>query len=214
MILVFDRDGSIFSTLRALDLGFPLWRVQDPSRLEKVDRVELAIVSAFSDVPWELIADADRSFETIVLTRRYDEAEALDALERGLIGYIDITAGEKHVRDSIRACLDGEPAYDPHIVGRWLRRQNSCARSHCNVRRLTERQREVLRLVAEGLADKEIAERLGIATATAQKHMTNILERLNVANRAAAAASVCSLILTEPIRALAPARPVALARAV
>jgi DNA-binding CsgD family transcriptional regulator len=214
MILVFDRDGSIFPTLRALDLGLPLWRVQDPSRLEKVDRVELAIVSTFGDVPWKLIADAERPFDTIVLTRRYDEAEALDALGRGLVGYIDVTAGEKHVRDSIRACLDGEPAYDPHIVGRWLRRQNSCARSHCNVGRLTERQREVLRLVADGLADKEIAERLGIATATAQKHVTNILERLHVANRAAAAASVCSLIVTEPIHALQWMRPVTLAPAV
>lgn len=214
MILVFDRDGSIFSTLRELDLGLPLWRVQDPSRLEKVDRVELAIVSAFADVPWELIADAERPFETIVLTKRYDDAEALDALGRGLIGYIDVKAGEKHVRESIRGCLNGEPAYDPHVVGRWLRHRNSCARSHCNAGRLTERQREVLRLIAQGLADKEIAERLGIATATAQKHVTNILERLHVANRAAAAAAVCSLIVSEPIHAIQSIRPAALAPAV
>ena len=213
MILVFDRDGSIFATLRDLDLGLPLWRVQDPSRLEKVDRVELAIVSAFADVPWELVADAERPLEAIVLTKRYDEAEALDALRRGLIGYVDITAGERHVRDSIRACLNGELAYEPRIVGRWLRRQNSCARSHCNVGRLTERQREVLRLIAQGLADKEIAERLGIATATAQKHVTNILERLNVTNRAAAAAAVCSLGPSEPIHARPSMRPAVLALA-
>ncbi len=206
MILVFDRDGSIFSTLRELELGLPLWRVQDPARLEKVDRVELAIVSAFDDVPWDLIATGERPFETAVLTKHFDETEALEALSRGLVGYIDINTGEKRVRDAIRACLEGEPAYDARVVGRWLRRQNSCARAHCNVGRLTERQREVLHLIAQGLADKEIAERLGIATATAQKHVTNILERLHVANRAAAAAAVCSLVISEPFRALGSLR--------
>lgn len=214
MILVFDRDGSIFSTLRELELGLPLWRVQDPSRLEKVDRVELAIVSAFGDVPWDLIAAGERPFDTVVLTRHFDEAEALEALGRGLVGYVDMNTGEKRVRDAIRGCLDGEPAYAPRIVGRWLRRQNSCARAHCNVGRLTGRQREVLHFIAQGLADKEIAERLGIATATAQKHVTNILERLHVANRAAAAAAVCSLVISEPARALGSLRPTGLAAAI
>lgn len=214
MIIVFDRDGEMFSTLRELELGLPLWRVQDPARLEKVDDVELAIVSTFEDVPWDLIAAGDRPFETAVLTKRFDEAEALEALSRGLVGYIDISAGEKPVREAIRACLDGEPAYDSRVVGRWLRRQHSCARAHCNVGRLTDRQREVLHLIAQGLADKEIAKRLGIATATAQKHVTNILERLHVANRAAAAAAVCSLVIGEPLRALSPRQPNTLAPAI
>lgn len=195
MILVFDKDGAIFSTLRELDLGLPLWRVTDPDRLEKIDRIELAIVAVYSDVPWDLLAGAERPFDTLVLTRRYDENEALDALARGLIGYIDATAAPDVVRASIRGCLDGQPGYGPQTLGRWLHAQSNCVRAHCNVTRLTDRQREVLRLIADGLADKEIAERLGIATATAQKHVTNILERLHVANRAAAAAAVCRLVM-------------------
>ncbi|TMB58875.1 MAG: helix-turn-helix transcriptional regulator [Chloroflexi bacterium] len=53
---------------------------------------------------------------------------------------------------------------------------------------LTPRQRQVITLIARGAADKQIAESLGITTATAQKHVTNLLRRLNVPNRAAAVA--------------------------
>ncbi|HEY6957772.1 MAG TPA: response regulator transcription factor [Candidatus Limnocylindria bacterium] len=194
MILVFDRDGAIFATLRELELDLPLWRVTDPSRLEKIDRIELAIVAVYEDVPWDLLASAERPFDTLVLTKRYDEDEALDALGRGLIGYLDANAAADSLRTAILSCLEGEPGYGPRVLGRWLHAQNTCVRAHCNVTRLTDRQREVLDLIAEGLADKEIAERLGIATATAQKHVTNILERLHVANRAAAAAAVCRLV--------------------
>lgn len=214
VILVFDKDGSIFTALREIDLGVPLWRVTDPARLERVDRIELAIIAAYGEVPWDLMAGAERPFDTMVLTKRYDDDEALDALGRGLVGYVDADGEPDELRAAIRGCLDGEPAYDPHIVGRWLRRQNSCARAHCNSIRLTERQRQVVHLIAQGLADKEIAERLGIATATAQKHVTNILERLHVANRAAAAAAVCSLLISEPLRKLRVAGPVGLAAAV
>lgn len=195
MILVFDKEGAIFSTLRELELGLPLWRVTDPSRLESIDRIDLAIVAVYRDVPWDLLASAERPVDTMVLTKHFDEDEALDALARGLVGYVDATAGADSVRATIRGCLQGEPGYGPRVLGRWLHAQSSCVRAHCNATRLTDRQRQVLDLIAEGLADKEIAERLGIATATAQKHVTNILERLHVANRAAAAAAVCRLAM-------------------
>jgi DNA-binding NarL/FixJ family response regulator len=202
MILVFDREGSIFTLLRELDLGLPLWRVTDPSRLEHVEQIELAVVASYADVPWDLLSSSDAPFDAIVLTDHFDEAEALDALGRGLSGYMDARGKPQALKAAIQGCLAGEPAYERRLVGRWLRGQRSCARSHCNAARLTERQQQVLHLVAQGLADKEIAERLGIATATAQKHVTNILERLHVTNRAAAAAAVCGL-LTAPLRRLA-----------
>ena len=64
--------------------------------------------------------------------------------------------------------------------GRWLRSADALP--------LTPRQRQVISLIARGAADKEIAESLGITTATAQKHVTNLLRRLKVPNRAAAVA--------------------------
>ncbi len=191
MILVFDRDGAMFGRLRELELNLPLWRVTDPTRLQRTDDIDLAIVAAYKDLPWDLINTVERPFDTIVLTDRYDPDEALEAALHGIVGYLDVNAPPQNLRRSIQAILRGEPGFTRATLGAWLRRQRACVRAACNVRALTERQREVLKLIAQGLADKEIAQRLGIATATAQKHVTNILERLSVSNRAAAAASVC-----------------------
>ena len=194
MIVVFDREGSLFTALRALDLGVPLWRVRDASRLEHPDQVELAVVPSLADIPADL-GRSGRALDVIVVTSRYDPDDALRAFSHGLLGYVDATAERDAVRAAILGCLRGESAFPRAIVGRWLRRTNVCVRAHCSAARLTRRQRDVLRFVGQGFADKEIAERLGIATATAQKHVTNILDRLGVANRAAAAAAVCALVL-------------------
>lgn len=191
MILVFDREGSIFQQLRDLDLNLPLWRVSDPSRLDRTNDIDLAIVATRDQLPWDLMTNADRPFDTVVLTDRYDADEALEAALHGVVGYLDARAPAPLLRRSIQAILRGEPGFTRATLGQWVRRQRSCSRARLSYRGLTERQREVLRLVADGLADKEIAQRLGIATATAQKHVTNILERLGVSNRAAAAAAIC-----------------------
>ncbi len=211
MILVFDREGAIFARLRDLELNLPLWRVADPSRLQRTEDIDLAIVAAYDELPWELITSAERPFDTIVLTERYDADEALEAALHGTVGYIDAATPAPQLRQSLQAVLRGEPGFSAATLGAWVRRQRGCARAMCNIRSLTGRQREVLRLIAQGLADKEIAQSLGIATATAQKHVTNILERLGVSNRAAAAASVCwsGAALTraeaDPSRAAQPA---------
>ena len=92
------------------------------------------------------------------------------------------------LRRSILGALQGEHAYSRRILsalirnGHWLRASNALP--------LTPRQREVIMLIARGAADKEIARSLGITTATAQKHVTNLLRRLNVPNRAAAVATM------------------------
>ncbi|NUR72823.1 MAG: helix-turn-helix transcriptional regulator [Hamadaea sp.] len=74
----------------------------------------------------------------------------------------------------------------PHLYQMY--RQRQAARSGAAT--LTQRQRELLRLVAAGHTDRQIARRLGIAESTVRKHLQNVFERLQVANRAAAAAAV------------------------
>ena len=193
VILVFDTEGAIFDTLRRLDLEVPLWRVTDRSRIEHADHVELAIVAAYSRGEWERLA-APRQFDTMIVTTEFDADDALVALGRGFVGYMSDTTNPAALRATILGCLAGEPGYERRVLGRWIHAQIRCVRSHASDALLTARQRQVLNLVAEGLADKEIAERLGIATVTAQKHVTNILDRLRVPNRAAAVATVCGLI--------------------
>lgn len=193
VILVFDTEGEVFARLRELSLGLPLWRVTDASRLDATEKIDLAIVATTPGVTWESRARGAQAFGTLLLTPHYDRDHALAALRFGFIGYLGIRMRSEALRAAILGCLSGEPGYERTVLGRWLREQNACALSHANGALLTARQREVLRLVAQGLADKEVGERLGIATVTAQKHMTNILGRLQVSNRAAAVAAVCGL---------------------
>jgi DNA-binding NarL/FixJ family response regulator len=193
VILVFDTKGPIFEILRGLDLAVPLWRVTDPSRLERTERVDLAVVAAYARGAWDPPGQRP-SCDTMIVTTQFDTDEALLALGRGFVGYVSDTTNPAALRATILGCLAGEPGYERRTLGRWLRTQVRCVRSHASDALLTARQRQVLKLVAEGLADKEIAERLGIATVTAQKHVTNILDRLHVPNRAAAVATVCGLI--------------------
>jgi DNA-binding NarL/FixJ family response regulator len=92
---------------------------------------------------------------------------------------------------AILGALRGEPAFSRRLLADRLR---VMAKPQFSGRTLslTPRQREVVTLIARGAADKEIARTLGITTATAQKHVTNLLKRLNVPNRAAAAAVLVS----------------------
>jgi DNA-binding NarL/FixJ family response regulator len=96
------------------------------------------------------------------------------------------------LRRAISGALNGEPAYSREVTGVWLRARREAALAVVEDIDLTPRQRQIVALIASGATDKEIGGSLGIATATAQKHVTNILERLHVPNRAAAVAVVAT----------------------
>jgi DNA-binding CsgD family transcriptional regulator len=198
VIRVFDTVGEIFAALRDVDLGVPIWRVTDRSRLADSGHLDLAILAAYGPIEWDLVAPLG-SFDTLVLTARFDPNEAFIALSRGLSGYIDLRTHPAALRAAVLGCLAGETGFGRMTVGRWLREWNSHQHAEDGETRLTTRQRQVLHLVAQGLADKEIGEELGIATVTAQKHVTNILDRLEVPNRAAAVAAVCGLLSLTPL---------------
>jgi DNA-binding NarL/FixJ family response regulator len=82
--------------------------------------------------------------------------------------------------------LRGESIYGREVVGAWLRDGQGTRNAGEGAGRLTARQREIVSLIARGATDKEIGAALGIRTATAQKHVANLLRRLGVPNRAAA----------------------------
>ncbi|MGH2499911.1 MAG: helix-turn-helix domain-containing protein, partial [Candidatus Limnocylindria bacterium] len=104
----------------------------------------------------------------------------------------DASVGDDAFRRAVLAALRGEPAYSRRALGDRLRARPG-AFNAVRVLALTPRQREVVTLIAGGAADKEIARALGITTATAQKHVTNVLRRLDVPNRAAAVAVLAGI---------------------
>jgi DNA-binding NarL/FixJ family response regulator len=134
---------------------------------------------------------------TAALKRRHPEVEVLamtsfteaqlvhGALRAGAVGYLLKDAGADQVADAIRAADRGEVQLDPVAARQLARSLRSPGPRAAEL--LTDREREVLALVAQGLSNREIAKRLGISERTARNHVSNILLRLGLASRTQAA---------------------------
>lgn len=190
-VLVFDSVGTVFDSVRRAQLGMALWRVTGRDGLVNVDGVDLAIIAAYGPVDWAVVDTLAARSRALVVTSTFTDSEASQALARGVGGYLDMSVPQASLGRAIAGAARGELAYPRETVGRWLRENGrATAPSTSRASVLTRRQREIVGLIAQGAADKEIALRLGISTATAQKHVANLLHRLGVPNRAAAVAAV------------------------
>jgi DNA-binding NarL/FixJ family response regulator len=186
--VVVDRRGSVFSLLRNLRLPVALWRTTRMPREEEVSNQNVVLYVADDRVAWDEIRELGRSWPTIVVAEQASAADAHEALRSGAFGYMDAKGSAEGLRRTLLGALRGESAFSREVLGRWLREGQAtpppgrAARSD----RLTARQREIIALIAAGATDKEVGSALGIRTATAQKHVANLLRRLGVPNRAAA----------------------------
>jgi DNA-binding NarL/FixJ family response regulator len=129
--------------------------------------------------------------EVVALTSFIEEARVTAALEAGASGFILKDADADDVAGAIRAAHRGEVHLDPAVALLLARRvrAGAAARSHGGGGQepLTEREREVLRLVARGLSNKAIAGQLLITERTARTHVSNILGKLGLSSRTQAA---------------------------
>jgi DNA-binding NarL/FixJ family response regulator len=119
----------------------------------------------------------------VALTSFSDRDRILAVLDAGAVGYLLKDADPHDLVDGIRAAARGDAPLDPRAAGAVLvaRRQRSLAEA------LTNREREVLRLVAAGLTNRVIALRLEIAEKTVKAHLTSIYQRIGVGDRVEAA---------------------------
>jgi two-component system nitrate/nitrite response regulator NarL len=108
------------------------------------------------------------------------------ALATGAAGYLSKTASPTEICDAALAIARGESAISPSIGGELVDQIHRRARS--DEPNLTEREKEVLTLVVEGLTSREIGERLHLAIPTVKSHTHNIYSKLGVEHRAAAVA--------------------------
>jgi len=126
----------------------------------------------------------DNGYEgaVVMLTSFSDRARVVDALDAGAVGYLLKDSEPAEVLSAVRAAASGHAPLDPRVAGALLpsRRRDPAAD-------LSAREREVLRLVAEGLANKQIAKRLGIAERTVKVHLGSVFRRIGVADRTSAA---------------------------
>jgi DNA-binding NarL/FixJ family response regulator len=119
----------------------------------------------------------------IVLTSFADHTHVLEALDAGAHGYLLKDADGQEVLRAIRAAAAGHAPLDSRIARVVVTRRVQGDPAGL----LTARELEILSLVAEGLANKVIARRLGIAEPTVRKHLTSVYRQIGVTDRAQAA---------------------------
>ena len=119
----------------------------------------------------------------IVFTSFSDRERILGALDAGAVGYLLKDAEPEEIHRAIRAAMRGEAPLAPKAAAALLAARSAAGPSHD----LTEREREVLRLVASGLANKQIARRLGISEKTVKGHLTHVFQAIGVTDRTQAA---------------------------
>ncbi len=122
----------------------------------------------------------------IALTTYADDASVLGALRAGARGYLTKDAGAEQILAAVQAVARGEAALDPAVQHHVLAALTAPGPEPELPDGLTPREAEVLRLIAEGLTNAEIAERLVVSAATVKSHVNHIFAKAGVRDRAQA----------------------------
>jgi DNA-binding NarL/FixJ family response regulator len=122
----------------------------------------------------------------IALTTYADDASVLGALRAGARGYLTKDAGAEEIRAAVEAVARGEAALDPSVQHHVVAALAGPAVEPSLPDELTPREAEVLALIAEGLTNTEIAERLVVSAATVKTHVNHIFAKAGVRDRAQA----------------------------
>jgi DNA-binding NarL/FixJ family response regulator len=138
----------------------------------------------------ELIPEFERAnpdFSAVVLTASLERSEIARAVESGAAGVLHKSAGLQEVIQSVRNVLDGGSLLTDAEVAELLRvasrTREEQREAHEITKRLTPREREVLRNLARGLSNKEIAQQMHVSVETERSHMMNILSKLGAHSR-------------------------------
>jgi len=123
----------------------------------------------------------------LILTAYNDEEYILGLLDAGAAGYILKSARGSDLVEAVRVIQAGESVLHPNIIAKLLERaMTGPVEGHQRSELLSERESEVLKLVALGMSNKGVAEKLSVSERTIKAHLTNIFNKLNVASRSEA----------------------------
>jgi NarL family two-component system response regulator LiaR len=144
------------------------------------------------------IRSGDPEARILVLTSFAEDERVYTAIKAGALGYLLKDASPKEILEAIRAVYQGQPSMPPVIAQKLMSELQRKSDLPPAEEPLTERELEVLRLVAQGLPNLEIAELLVISERTVRTHVSNILSKLHLANRTQAALYALREGLTDP----------------
>jgi len=129
----------------------------------------------------------DAEARILVLTSFAEDEKVYAAIKAGALGYLLKDASPQEILAAIREVHRGEPSMPPIIAHKLMSELQRTSNLPPTEDPLTERELEILKLVAQGLPNLEIAERLVISERTVRTHVSNILSKLHLANRTQAA---------------------------
>jgi NarL family two-component system response regulator LiaR len=131
------------------------------------------------------IRDASPATRVLVLTSFLDDEKVLPAVKAGAAGYLLKDVEPAELANAIRRVTRGEALLHPIVAAKVM--QEVAQRDRSPAAELTERELDVLRLLARGLANKAIAFELHVSEKTVKTHVSNILAKLHLADRTQAA---------------------------
>ena len=129
----------------------------------------------------------DRAPKTIILSMHTDESYIIRALGAGARAYLLKDATDEDLLPAVRAVAAGKPYFSPAVtavlVEDYVRRLQAKG-LHDTYHLLTDREKEVLQLLAEGRSNKEVASELDLSLSTVETHRANLMQKLNLHNTA------------------------------
>ena len=154
------------------------------------------------------VLEHDPSARVLILSASGEQADVLDAVKAGATGYLVKSASREEVVRAVLRVAAGDTVFTPGLAGLVLgefRRVATTPAQDDPVDQLTERETEVLKMVAKGMSYKQIAERLVISHRTVQNHVQNTLRKLQMNNRVQLTRWAIEHGLDDPDEGAAPA---------
>jgi two-component system, NarL family, response regulator DevR len=140
------------------------------------------------------VRSTDPSIKALILTS-YDDDEALfAAIMAGAAGYVLKQIGAGDLVDSVRRVAAGQSLIDPQLMARVLERVRSGPPEHEELAALTDQEHKILALIAEGMTNRQIGERLFLAEKTVKNYVSSILSKLGLQRRTQAAVLASKLL--------------------
>ncbi len=135
----------------------------------------------------EKIKAENSKVNILVLTSFAEDEKVFSAIKAGALGYLLKDATPQELLAAIRQVYRGEPSMDSAVAHKLMRELQRSSDLPLTEEPLTEREVDVLKLVAQGLTNQDIAEKLVISERTVRTHVSHILDKLHLANRTQAA---------------------------